>query len=88
MKLRWRSKMYELAPGSAGFSCAKVIARNYPVKLKVFADSGIMVEIDVLDRNMFRLPAGYVLCRDWEVEVEAVHEVQSIQIASSPSEII
>lgn len=88
MKLRWRSKMYELAPGSAGFSCAKVIARNYPVKLKVFADSGIMFEIDVLDRNMFRLPAGYVLCRDWEVEVEAVHEVQSIQIASSPSEII
>lgn len=88
MSFRWRSKLHEVPPGGAGFSCAKVIARNYPVKLKIIADGQAMLSIDVSDRNMFRLPAGYVLCRDWEVEIEGRNEVSSVQIASSPSEIV
>lgn len=88
MTLRWRSKLYEVAPGSAGFSCAKVIARQYPVTLRLIADGTTILDLPVTSRNLFRLPAGYALCRDWEVEVEAAHEVQSVQIASSPSEIV
>lgn len=88
MTLRWRSKVHELTPGSAGFSCAKVIARQYPVTLRLIADGVTMLELAVASRDLFRLPAGYALCRDWEVEVEAAHEVQSVQIASSPSEIV
>jgi hypothetical protein len=88
MTLRWRSKVHEVAPGSAGFSCAKVIARQYPVTLRLIADGVTMFELPVASRDLFRLPAGYALCRDWEVEVEAAHEVQSVQIASSPSEIV
>jgi len=88
MTLRWRSKVHEVAPGSGGFSCGKVIARQYPVTLRLIADGVTMLELPVASRDLFRLPAGYALCRDWEVEVEAAHEVQSVQIASSPSEIV
>lgn len=88
MTLRWRSKVHEVAPGSGGFSCAKVIARQYPVTLRLIADGVTMLELPVASRDLFRLPAGYSLCRDWEVEVEAAHEAQSVQIASSPSEIV
>lgn len=88
MKLRWRSKIHEVPPGAAGFSCAKVIARQYPVTLRLIADGATMLEVDVPGRNLFRLPAGYSLCRDWEIEIESDNEVQSIQIASSPSEIV
>lgn len=88
MTLLWRSKVHEVAPGSGGFSCAKVIARQYPVTLRLIADGVTMLELHVASRDLFRLPAGYALCRDWEVEVEAAHEVQSVQIASSPSEIV
>lgn len=88
MTLRWRSKVHEVAPGSGGFSCAKVIARQYPVTLRLIADGVTMLELPVASRDLFRLPAGYALCRDWEVEVVAAYEVQSVQIASSPSEIV
>lgn len=88
MTLLWRSKIHEVPPGGAGFSCAKVIAREYPVTLRLIADGATMLELDVASRDMFRLPAGYALCRDWEIEIEASNEVQSIQVASSPSEIV
>ena len=88
MTLRWRSKIHEVAPGGSGFTCAKVIAREYPVTLRVIADGEVMLELDVQSRDLFRLPAGYALSRDWEIEIESTHEVQSVQIASSPSEIV
>lgn len=88
MTLRWRSKVHEIAPGASGFSCAKLIARQYPVTLRLFADGAEVLALEVQDSSLFRLPAGYALCRDWEVEVEGVNEVQSVQIASSPSEIV
>jgi len=88
MTLRWRSKVHEVAPGSGGFSCGKVIARQYPITLRLIADGVTMLELPVPGRNLFRLPAGYSLCRDWEIEIESDNEVQSIQIASSPSEIV
>lgn len=88
MNMRWRSKVHEIPPGAAGFSCAKVIARQYPVTLRLIADGVTMLTVSVTGRNLFRLPAGYSLSRDWEVEIEGVNEVQSVQIASSPSEIV
>lgn len=88
MTLRWRSKVYEVSPGGSGFTCAKVIAKSYPVKMRVIADGVTMLTMDVQSRDLFRLPAGYALSRDWEIEIESVHEVQSIQVASSPSEMV
>lgn len=88
MTLRWRSKIHEVSPGGSGFTCAKVIARQYPVTLRIVADGETMLELDVQSRDLFRLPAGYALSRDWEIEIESTHEVQSVQVASSPSEIV
>lgn len=88
MTLLWRSKAHEVQPGGSGFTCAKVIARQYPVTLRIVADGEMMLELDVQSRDLFRLPAGYALSRDWEIEIESTHEVQSVQVASSPSEIV
>lgn len=88
MTLTWRSRIHEIPPGGAGFSCAKVIARSYPVTLRLIADDEFVLEHDVEGPGMFRLPAGFTLSRDWEIEVLGLNEVQSVQIASSPSELV
>lgn len=88
MALTWRSRLHEFPPGSAGFSCGKVIASSYPVRLIIRADGNSVLDADITDTGMFRLPAGYTLCRDWDIEIQTNNEVQSIQIATSPSELI
>ncbi|SEJ46907.1 hypothetical protein SAMN05216201_10996 [Pseudomonas linyingensis] len=88
MTLRWRSKVHEIPPGAAGFTCGKLIAREYPATLRLFADGAKVFELAVPDARLFRLPAGYTLSRDWEIEIEGETEVLSVQIASSPSEIV
>ncbi|MNZ65331.1 hypothetical protein D3C78_835200 [compost metagenome] len=88
MTLRWRSKVHEIPPGAAGFTCGKLIAREYPATLRLFADGAEVFELAVPDARLFRLPAGYTLSRDWEIEIEGETEVLSVQIASSPSEIV
>lgn len=88
MTYTWRSRLHELPPGSAGFSCAKVIARDYPVNLRLIADDETVLEHTVEDARMFRLPAGFTLSRDWEIELTGQGEVHSVQIATSPSELV
>ncbi|WXL27764.1 hypothetical protein WG219_10055 [Ectopseudomonas mendocina] len=88
MTMRWRSKIYEVSPSSGGFSCAKVIARDYPVTLRLLADGEVAAELEIEDKRLVRLPPGYVDSRDWEIEVEGTCEVQSIQVATSASEIV
>lgn len=88
MTYRWRSRIHEIPPGAAGFTCAKVIARDYPVTLRLFADDSSVTEHSVTGPEMFRLPAGYTLTRDWEIELEGTAEVHSVQIATSPSELV
>lgn len=87
MTYTWRSRLHEFPPGAAGFSCAKVVARDYPVTLRLIADGEIMHEQAVEDAQLFRLPAGYTLARNWEVELEGQHEVHSVQVATSPAEL-
>lgn len=85
---RWRSRVHEVPPGAAGFTCAKVIARDYPVTLRLFADGETVLEHEVPGPGMFRLPAGHTLSRDWEVELEGKGEVHSVQVATSPAELV
>jgi hypothetical protein len=84
----WRSKIHEIPPGSAGFSCGKVIAYTYPVQLTVYADGETVVTHTVQSPSMFRMPSGFTLSRDWQIELQGVNEVSSVQIASSPGEIV
>lgn len=88
MGYTWRSRIHEIPPGGAGFNCAKVIARDYPVTLRIFANGDTVINQNVRDHNMFRLPSGYTLSRDWEIEVAGSREVHSVQIATSPGELI
>ena len=85
---RWRSRLHEVPPGAAGFTCAKVIARDYPVTLRLFADGATVLEHEVPGPSMFRLPAGHTLSRDWEIELEGQGEVHSVQVATSPAELV
>jgi len=84
----WRSRIHEIPPGAAGFSCAKLIAYGYPVQLKIYADGVTMLDKAVQSTNLFRLPAGFTLSRDWEVEIQGTSEVASIQLATSPGELV
>lgn len=88
MTMTWRSRLHEVPPGSAGFSCGKIIASSYPVRLILRADSLVALDTQIQSASMFRLPPGYTLCRDWDIEIQSTNEVQSVQIATSPSELI
>ncbi|WP_163557588.1 hypothetical protein [Halomonas sp. NO4] len=83
----WRSRIEEVVPGTS-FTCAKVIAADYPVTLRLYADGNTVIDREVDSHDLFRLPAGYAFARDWEVEVEGTNEVNSVQIASSPQELV
>lgn len=84
----WRSKIFEVIPGGEGLSCGRVVARGYPVTIRIYADGTLFHEQSVPDVEVFRLPAGTYLVRDWEIEVESTNEVVSVQLASSPMEIV
>ena len=88
LPMRWRSKVYELPPGAGAFSCAKVIARDYPITVSLLADGEVAAELVVEDKRIVRLPAGYADARDWEIEISGTAEVQSVQVATSASEIV
>ncbi|MGE6778256.1 hypothetical protein ACQKFL_11515 [Vreelandella titanicae] len=88
MTFTWRSRLHEVPPGGAGFTCGKLIASQYPARLIIRADENTVLDSEIASPSMFRLPAGYTLCRDWEIEIQGTNEVQSIQIATSPSELI
>ncbi|WP_421552241.1 hypothetical protein [Pseudomonas yamanorum] len=87
MTYRWRSKVFEFPPGSANFSCGKVVAAAFPVRFRVIADGVTALDTEIGSNQMFRLPPGYAEAREWQVEAEGSNEVFSIQIANTPSEL-
>jgi len=84
----WRSRLHEIPPGAAGFACGKVIAYGYPVTLNVYADGVTVMSREITSTYMFRMPPGFILSRDWEVELQGTNEVASVQLATSPGELV
>jgi hypothetical protein len=84
----WRSRIHEIPPGAAGFTCGKLIAYGYPVTLNVYADGITVMSQSITSKNMFRMPPGFTLSRDWEVELQGTTEIASIQLATSPGELV
>jgi hypothetical protein len=80
----WRSKKFTM-PKPLSFGWAQVEAEAYPMTMKVIADGAVVREHVVTSRNPFRLPAQGG--RDYELEVSGTHEVFSIAIAHSASEL-
>jgi len=84
----WRSRLHEIPPGAAGFTCGKLIAYDYPVTLNVYADGVTVMSRSITSHNMFRMPPGFTLFRDWEVELRGTTEIASIQLSTSPGELV
>jgi|TARA_B110000908_G_scaffold172512_1_gene240426 hypothetical protein len=80
----WKSKKFTM-PQVMGFSCAQLEAEAYPMTVKVYSDTVLVHTQTVQNRNPFRLPAK--VGRDWEMQVEGVHEVFSLSIANSMTEL-
>lgn len=87
LAMQWRSKVFEVQPGTS-YSCGKVVAREYPVSLELRADGEVIFSDEIAGPGVFRLPAGYASSRTWEVELSGRSEIQSVQIAGTPSELI
>lgn len=80
----WRSKKFTM-PKPLSFGWAQLEAEAYPMTLKIIADGATVREHTVTSRNPFRLPAQGG--RDYEMEVSGEHEVFSIAVAHSASEL-
>ena len=80
----WKSKKFTM-PQVMGFSCAQLEAEAYPMTVKFYADAALIHTQTVTSRNPFRLPA--VVGRDWEMQIEGSHEVFSLAIANSMTEL-
>lgn len=81
----WRSKKFTF-PYSAPFTTARVQAEAYPLTARFYRDGVLIHSQTVANRNPFRLPAG-TTGRDWEVQIEGVSEVFSVDVAQSAQEL-
>jgi len=88
MTYTWRSKIFEVIPGGEGFNCFRLVARAYPVTMRLYGDGALFHEQSVTSGAIQRLPPGGYLQREWEIEIEGSNEVVSVQVASSPEEIV
>lgn len=76
---RWRSRP-ELGALRA-FSAAQVIAKDYPITLKVLGDGAVVDTIVVPDSNPFRLLAGGRYS-EWAYQLEGTVEVREVRIGT------
>lgn len=56
------------------------------VSLTVFADGEELIQLEVADEQMFRLPAGRY--RHWQLKLSGSAEVYSAQLAGNPTELL
>ena len=81
----WRSRVYVSAK-LMNPSVAKVVAKKYPVKFKLFADGVERFTKSVLSDKTFALPKGYK-ATEFEVELSSVNAVKGYAFAESLPEL-
>lgn len=86
MPYTWRTKVFGIAP-SQPMLCCKVDAEDYPVTVEVYQDGVLTKTKSVVDRKPFYLPCRSRR-RELELELTGSQIVNSIQIATSYSEIV
>ena len=69
-----------------GFACAQVVADNYPVTFKLYADAVIRHTQVVTSDQPFRLPGGYY-GTDFQIDVETTGAIQAVSVAHSMREL-
>ena len=78
--MRWRSKLH--VGSRRTYFAAQVIAENYPVTFRLFADGQRVEFILVIDERPFRLDADMGLHAKWFYEIEGQNTVEEVRIGS------
>jgi hypothetical protein len=81
----WRSGVYRLIR-PVSFSYGMVRASTYPVELRIYADDRQPFVKTVQSNAGFRLPSGFT-AQQWQFEVESIHEVSMVAVATSAAEL-
>ena len=85
LKQTWLSKRF-VADSLINLAVAKVVAKDYPVTFKLYADDSLKFTKQVQDRRIFTLPSGYK-ATDFEVELSGTQAIQGFGIAESVAEL-
>ena len=82
----FKSKLFRSPKPVVGFACAQVVADNYPVTFKLFADAVLRHTQVVTSDQPFRLPGGYY-GTDFQIDVETTGAIQAVSVAHSMREL-
>ncbi len=85
MTYTWRSAIFELT-NLGNYAVAQVVAKDYPLTFRLYADGALKHTQTVTSANPFRLPSGY-MARFVEIEVEGTTEILAVHVADSMSEL-
>lgn len=81
----WRSMKFMLPKPTAWYA-VRIVATEYPVTMRLYADGVEVAHQDILDQNdrlLPRMPKAW----KWEVEVETLKEVRNIALATNRREL-
>ena len=81
----WLSKIF-VSEKLINMAVAKVVARDYPVTFKLYADNNLKFTKQVQDRRIFSLPSGYK-ATDFQIELSGKTSFQGYGIAESVAEL-
>ena len=82
----FKSKLFRCPKPVVGFACAQVVADNYPVTFKLYADAVLKHTQVVASDQPFRLPGGYY-GTDFQILVETTGAIQAVAVAHSMREL-
>lgn len=80
-----RSKVYK-RPFPTNFGVAEVVASDYPVTFRLYADGVLKHTQTVESRDPFRLPSGF-RAFDFQIELEGTNPIQGCAVASEMKEL-
>lgn len=81
----WKSGI-QRTPKPVNMGAAQVIARGYPVTLKLFADGVLKHTRIVTSKEFFRMVAGYT-SEYWEVQIESENIVSDVFVTETISDL-
>lgn len=85
MLLKWRSRIF-ISPKPINMAFCKLSAREYPIRISLYADGDFIHVTDVEDETPFALPSGY-LASQFEIELHGHGVVQGVAIAETVDEL-
>lgn len=85
LTFRWKSKIFVMAKPE-NLAVGQVLAKAYPVTMKVYADGVLKHTQTVTNADAFKLPSGF-RARDWQFEVSGTNEITAAYLASSAEEL-